>query len=63
MGFLMSFLLNYFFIPFPETIFANALGNGLSGLMSGFMGGFIGLLMYLKSRQMKKNLTNDISKS
>lgn len=48
MGLLISFLLNYFLIPMPTTVLANALGNGISGLMSGFMGGFMGLLMYLK---------------
>jgi len=48
MGLLPSFLLNYFLIPMPETVLANALGNGLSGLISGFMGGFMGLFIYFK---------------
>lgn len=55
MGLLISFALNYFVVPMPETAFANALGNGISGLMSGFMGGFIGLLMYLKKASQKEN--------
>jgi len=41
MGFLMSFLLNFFLIPFPESVAMNAVGNGISGLVSGFMGGYI----------------------
>lgn len=48
MGLLPSFLLNYFLIPMPETVLANALGNGVSGLISGFMGGFMGLFIYFK---------------
>jgi hypothetical protein len=47
----MSFVINYFLLPLPETVFANALGNGISGLISGFMGGFMGLLFYLKKVQ------------
>jgi len=48
MGLIISFLANYYVIPFPETVFSNAMGNGVSGFLSGFMGGFMGLLMYLK---------------
>lgn len=55
MGLLISFAMNYFVIPMPETVLANALGNGISGLMSGFMGGFMGLLMYLKKVSQKDN--------
>lgn len=51
MGFGMSFLVNYFFIPVPETIISNSADNGISGLISGFMGGFMGLLMYFQSSQ------------
>jgi len=38
----MSFLVNYFLIPVPNSPIDNALGNGISG----FMGGFMGLIMY-----------------
>lgn len=47
-GLVISFLVNYFIIPMPETIFANAMGNGISGLISGFMGGFMSLNFYIK---------------
>ena len=52
MGFLMSAVINYYVIPFPETVLNNAVGNGISGLISGFMGGFMGILVY--SKQIKK---------
>jgi hypothetical protein len=52
MGLIPSFLINYFLLPMPETVLANAIGNGISGLISGFMGGFMGLLVYFK--QMSK---------
>lgn len=42
-GLIVSVLINYFILPMPETVLANALGNGMSGLMSGFMGGFLAL--------------------
>lgn len=49
MGCIVSFGVNYFLLPAPETIMENAAGNGVSGLASGFMGGFMGLLIHLKS--------------
>lgn len=51
MGLLMSFGVNYLIVPFPETVFQNAMNNGISGAISGFMGGFMGLFMYLKSTE------------
>jgi hypothetical protein len=42
-GLVVSMVINYFILPMPETVFANALGNGISGLMSGFMGGFLAI--------------------
>ena len=47
-GFTVSFMVNYFLVPCPETLLANALNNGISGFVSGFMGGFMGLFMYFK---------------
>ena len=49
MGFIMSFLVNYFFIPMPESITVNSIGNGLSGFMSGFFGIAMFLLIGKKS--------------
>lgn len=42
-GFIFSGLINYYLLPFPETIFDHALSNGLSGMFSGFMGGFMAI--------------------
>lgn len=44
----LSFSVNYFLVPFPESLMENAVNNGVSGLLSGFMSGFMGLFMYLK---------------
>lgn len=48
--FALSFLANYFVVPFPKSPLANGFNNGISGLISGFMSGFMGLFMYLKSK-------------
>ena len=42
-GLVVSMVINYFILPMPETVLANALGTGISGLMSGFMGGFLAI--------------------
>ena len=47
-GLALSFLVNYFLVPFPEGAMENAINNGISGSISGFMSGFMGLFMYLK---------------
>jgi hypothetical protein len=52
----MSFAMNYFLFPLPETVIGNALGNGMSGFLSGFMGGFIGLLAYLRAVKKKRSV-------
>jgi len=51
-GLVVSMVINYFILPMPETVFANALGNGISGLMSGFMGGFLAIK---KTNSKRKN--------
>ena len=47
-GLTLSFLVNYFLVPFPGGAVENAVNNGISGAISGFMSGFMGLFMYLK---------------
>ncbi len=37
-GFAISFIINNFLTPIPETRMQHAIGNGISGLMSGLMG-------------------------
>jgi len=53
MGFVISFSANYFLIPIPESVAANAIGNGISGFMSGFFGLAIFLI---KDRKTSNNL-------
>jgi len=48
MGLIMSFLMNFFIIPFPTDNVINGMNHAISGLISGFMGGFMGVLMYIK---------------
>ena len=50
MGLAVSFLLNYFVIPMPDSVIGVALGNAISGLISGFLGGFLGIVFYLRGR-------------
>ena len=58
MGVIMSFLINFFLIPLPETQLMNGINHAISGLISGFMGGFMGVLMYfiMKNKKAKKEL-------
>jgi len=42
-GLIFSMVINYFILPMPETVLANAVGNGISGLISGFMGGYLAI--------------------
>jgi hypothetical protein len=51
-GLVVSMVINYYILPMPETVFANALGNGISGLMIGFMGGFLAIK---KTNSKRKN--------
>ncbi len=48
-GLAISFLLNYFLFPVPDSQISYAISNGMSGLFSGFFGGFFGLVFYLKT--------------
>lgn len=48
LGALLSWLINYFLIDVPGTVFLHAVGNGISGLFSGFFGGFFSILFFIK---------------
>lgn len=50
----LSFVVNYFLVPFPQGTFENALNNGISGCISGFMSGFMGLYMFFKKQKAAK---------
>lgn len=49
-GFAVSFALNYWLLPVPETELANAIGTGMSGLMSSFIGSFMASLPKKESK-------------
>ncbi len=51
---LISFLLNYYLLPFPVTLLDNAIGHGIGGFMCGFISAFVGLLIYESHRRMQK---------
>ncbi len=51
---LVSFLLNYYLLPFPVTLLDNAIGHGIGGFMCGFISAFVGLLIYGLHRRMQK---------
>ena len=50
----MSFLLNYYLLPFPATLLDNAIGHGIGGFMCGFVSAVMGLLIYMLHHRMKK---------
>ena len=50
LGLVVSFLLNYFVFPMPDSVMGVAVSNGISGLISGFLGGFLGIVFYLRGR-------------
>ncbi len=50
----ISFLLNYYLLPFPVTLLDNAIGHGIGGFMCGFISAFVGLLIYVFHRRMQK---------
>lgn len=51
---LLSFLAAMYLIPFPETVFANAMNNGISGLLSGFVGSIVTLVVFIKKTEQQK---------
>ena len=50
----ISFLLNYYLLPFPATLLDNAIGHGIGGFMCGFISAFAGLLIYMLHHRMRK---------
>lgn len=49
-GAVLSGAVNYFVIPMPETLLANALGHFASGGISGFLAGFMGLYSWMRAQ-------------
>jgi hypothetical protein len=50
----ISFLLNYYLLPFPATSLDNAIGHGIGGFMCGFISAFVGILGYMLHQRTKK---------
>ena len=50
----ISFLLNYYLLPFPATLLDNAIGHGIGGFMCGFISAFMGLLIYMLHHRVRK---------
>jgi hypothetical protein len=50
----ISFLLNYYLLPFPITLLDNAVGHGVGGFMCGFISAFMGLLIYMLHHRIRK---------
>jgi hypothetical protein len=50
----ISFLLNYYLLPFPVTLLDNAIGHGVGGFACGFISAFVGLLIHIFHRRMQK---------
>jgi hypothetical protein len=53
----ISFLLNYYFLPFPATALDNAIGHGIGGFICGFISAFMGVLIFMLHRRMSKEQT------
>lgn len=51
MGFALSFVINYFLVPIPESLIGHALANGISGLMAGLMGM---LMFFVTNKNVRK---------
>lgn len=43
----ISFLLNYYLLPFPATPLDNAIGHGIGGFICGFISAFVGVLIFM----------------
>ena len=50
----ISFLLNYYLLPFPATLLDNAIGHSIGGFMCGFISAFMGLLIYVLHHRVRR---------
>lgn len=55
---IISFLLNYYLLPFPATSLDNAIGHGIGGFMCGFVSAFVGILSYILHHQVQHTSPN-----
>lgn len=47
----IAFLLNYYLLPFPETLFRNAMGHGIGGFIAGFISSCVGVTTFINHSQ------------
>ncbi|WP_048065300.1 hypothetical protein [Methanosarcina acetivorans] len=50
---LITAALNYYVIPFPETIISNVIGHGVGGFVGASTAGFIGIMIYARQIESK----------
>lgn len=50
----ISFLLNYYLLPFPATPLDNAIGHAIGGFMCGFISAMIALTIYVLQHRAKE---------
>jgi uncharacterized membrane protein len=52
---IISALLNYYLLPFPNTAFDNAMGHGFGGFFCGLISCVIGILIYASQHNAQKS--------
>jgi hypothetical protein len=53
----ISFLLNYYLLPFPADMLDNAIGHGIGGFICGFISAFMGVLIFMLHHRTSKEQT------
>ena len=53
----ISFLMNYYLLPFPANMLDNAIGHGIGGFICGFISAFVGVLIFLLHHRTSKERT------
>jgi len=54
----VSVLLNYYVLPFPKSILANAFDHGIGGFFCGLVSAFIAVMIVTHPRQQRQPLPN-----
>lgn len=50
----ISFLLNFYLLPFPATTLDNAIGHGIGGFFCGFISAFVGVMIFMLRHRMNR---------
>lgn len=54
----VSALLNYYVLPFPQDILDNVIGHGIGGFFCGLISAFIAVMIVLHHRQLRHPLAD-----